>query len=71
MRENGLVRAREIEIAPTVEQWQDFLVTVAVPAYEQWCGQGLLRRSFYLPGRDLAIKVGRVQRAVIGCVADY
>lgn len=37
MVKNGLLRARETEPQEMVNKWQNFIVDVAVPAYQSWC----------------------------------
>ena len=57
MISNGFDRSKEITPPAIVAQWQDFLLKIAVPAYQDWCQQPFVRQQIFLTGRNISLKI--------------
>jgi hypothetical protein len=57
MVENGWMRAKETQPAMMVERWQDFLTSVAVPAYQDWCAMTNWQQQLFLKARQSFISL--------------
>ncbi|QLE59077.1 glycosyltransferase [Nostoc sp. TCL26-01] len=64
MVENGRRRAAEIQVANLTAKWREFLMNVAIPAYENWCMQSSLARQTSFIQRYLALKIYRIQQRI-------
>ncbi len=64
MRENGLRRAEAVKPAKTVEQWQTFLKTVAIPTYDRWRTASTWGRQAFLQRRHFAVQASAIKRFV-------
>lgn len=51
MAENGQQRNQEIKPEVMVGKWQDFLLNIAVPAYQDWCEMTNLQQQLFLKAR--------------------
>ena len=56
MIENGRIRAQETKPEKLVARWKDFIVNVAVPAYERWCNTSNISQQIWLKRKYLDIK---------------
>ncbi len=62
MAENAKVRSLEIQPTQVVQQWQDFLQNIALPAYESWCQMSEVQQKRYLQTRYFASQFFFAQR---------
>lgn len=44
---NGRVRSEETKPMVLVNKWEDFLINVAIPAYDRWCNSEWARRRYF------------------------
>jgi hypothetical protein len=56
MVENGKIRSSENTVDQLVNRWQNFILDVAVPAYDRWCSQSSWSQQIYLGRRYLEIQ---------------
>jgi hypothetical protein len=61
MVENGRVRAQETTPSKIIEQWEDFLVRVAIPNYERWYNTSSIHRQLFLIQKSLDLKTSSVR----------
>jgi hypothetical protein len=54
--ENGKIRSSENTVDQLVNRWQNFILDVAVPAYDRWCNQSSFKQQITLSRRYLDIK---------------
>lgn len=61
MLTNGKIRAEETKSNTLVKIWQDFLITVAAPAYHKWCSSEWTRKKYFLmcPVRQVSSRMKR------------
>ena len=62
MIDNARLRAEEVKPQKTVKQWQNFLLNVAIPAYQNWHTESESSRKRFLKIRSLAYPVYFYQR---------
>ncbi len=52
MTKNGWMRAEQTQPDVMVKKWQDFLTTIAVPAYRDWCAMTNWQQQLFLKARQ-------------------
>jgi hypothetical protein len=57
MIENGWLRAKETQPDVMVAKWQEFLTTVAVPAYRHWCSLPRWRQQLFYRRRNFFLSL--------------
>lgn len=60
--ENGRQRAKEITSDKLVNQWQNFIIDILVPAYENWYKKSIWSQQLFLKRRQFAVTKNAVQR---------
>ena len=54
---NGFDRSKEIAPSAIFAQWQDFLLKIAVPAYQDWGQRPFAHQKIFLAGRNVGLKI--------------
>jgi Glycosyl transferases group 1 len=62
MAENGRIRVAENHPSKLVKLWRDFLLDVAVPAYDRWSNSPNISRQLFLGRKYLGVKWNGLQR---------
>ena len=57
MVENGRIRAEETQPENVVKEWRNFIIEVAVPAYERWCNSSVWEQKLLFKQQFLSLKM--------------
>ncbi|MGD1809418.1 hypothetical protein ACP6PL_28845 [Dapis sp. BLCC M126] len=64
VRENGQIRAKEVDPQSVLMQWRRFLSNTAIPEYKCWCSLSSWRQSIYLQKCFLSIRVNGLKNRI-------